>query len=74
MHVTCDKLYIIKELYLYYYLYILLKVKIIRSKVKITEVMAAAGALCHANTSCYYLINVNQMKDTVVIVTSVAQS
>ena len=39
MHVACDEFYI------------LWKVKVIRSKVKVTEVMADVGALCYANTS-----------------------
>ena len=26
--------------------------KVIRSKIKVTEVMASMGALCYANTSC----------------------
>ena len=44
MHVVCDEFYILS------------KVKVSRSKVKVIEVievMAVAEALCYANTSCF---------------------
>ena len=45
MQVTCGEFYILP------------KVNVIMSKVKVTEVMAAVGALCYAYTSYFKGIN-----------------